>query len=139
LTSRRLHAAAKPGCAVSSRIVGKVPLHLGATLERAEPTGSGIRVTFSQKGEKKSIEADHLIAGTGFKVALSRLRFLDETLRARIRSTEDSPILGRSFESSVPGLFFVGISAANSFGPLLRFAFGANYAAKRLSRHLAAA
>jgi hypothetical protein len=33
----------------------------------------------------------------------------------------------------------VGISAANSFGPLLRFAFGANYAAKRLSRHLAAA
>jgi hypothetical protein len=72
-------------------------------------------------------------------VALSRLAFLDSTLRSRIRSTIDSPILGRSFESSMPGLYFVGITAANSFGPLLRFAFGANYAAKRLSRHLATA
>jgi hypothetical protein len=114
-------------------------LHLGATLESAEPTASGIRVNFSQKGAKKSVEADHLIAGTGFKVALSRLKFMDPALRAQIRCTVDSPILGRRFESSVPGLYFVGISAANSFGPLLRFAFGANYAARRLSRHLAAA
>jgi hypothetical protein len=38
----------------------------------------------------------------------------------------------------VNGLYFVGPVAANSFGPLMRFAFGANYAARRLSRHLAA-
>jgi hypothetical protein len=60
-----------------------------------------------------------------------------ESLRSRIRTAADSPILGRRFDSSVPGLYFVGIAAANSFGPLLRFAFGAEYAAKRLGRHLA--
>jgi hypothetical protein len=133
------HLGPAPCWFTRDAIVDKVPLHLGATLEGAEATGSGIRVTISQNGEKKRIEAEHVIAGTGFKVALSRLAFLDETLRSRIRSTIDSPILGRRFESSVPGLYFVGISAANSFGPLLRFAFGANYAARRLSRHLAAA
>jgi thioredoxin reductase len=133
------HLGPAPCWFTRDAIVGQVPLHLGATLEGAEPTGSGIRVSFSQNGGKKSVEADHLIAGTGFKVALSRLGFLDSALRARIRCTVDSPVLGRRFESSVPGLYFVGISAANSFGPLLRFAFGAHYAARRLSRHLAAA
>jgi hypothetical protein len=38
----------------------------------------------------------------------------------------------------VPGLYFVGAAAANSFGPLLRFAFGAKYAATRVARKLAA-
>jgi thioredoxin reductase len=133
------HLGPAPCWFTREAIVGKVPVHLGATVERAESAGSALRVTIIHQGEKKSIEADHLIAGTGFKVALSRLAFLDSTLRSRIRNTIDSPILGRSFESSVPGLYFVGITAANSFGPLLRFAFGANYAAKRLSRHLAQA
>jgi len=133
------HLGPAPCWFTRDAIVGKVPLHLGATLDRVESAGSGIRVIFSQRGEKKSIEADHLIAGTGFKVALSRLKFIDPSLRSRIRSTEDSPVLGRRFDASVPGLHFVGVSAANSFGPMLRFAFGANYAAKRLSRHLAAA
>ena len=132
------HLGPAPCWFTRDAIVGKVPLHLGATLDRVESAGSGIRVIFSQRGERKSIEADHLIAGTGFKVALSRLEFIGASLRSRIRSIEDSPVLGRRFDSSVPGLHFVGISAANSFGPLLRFAFGANYAAKRLSHHLAA-
>jgi hypothetical protein len=52
-----------------------------------------------------------------FKVALSRLVFFDEPLRSRLQSVEDSPILGRQFNSSVPGLYFIGVAAANSFGP----------------------
>jgi thioredoxin reductase len=48
----------------------------------------------------------------------------------------DTPILDRNFETSVPGLYFIGAAAANSFGPLLRFAYGARYAAARVSRHL---
>ena len=133
------HLGPAPCWFTREAIVGKVPLHLGATLERAEPAGSGIRVTFRQQGASQSIEADHLIAGTGFKVALSRLDFIVPALRARIRCAVDSPILGRRFDSSMPGLYFVGITAANSFGPLLRFAFGARYAANRLAQHLAAA
>jgi thioredoxin reductase len=140
--SLRLRAVARhlgpaPCWFVRDAVVGRVSMHLGATLEGAEPAGTGIRVKFTQCGETKRIEVDHLIAATGFKVALSRLGFIDDTLRSGIRMVADSPILGRRFDSSVPGLYFVGIAAANSFGPLLRFAFGADYAAKRLARHLA--
>jgi cation diffusion facilitator CzcD-associated flavoprotein CzcO len=133
------HLGPAPCWFTRDAIVGRVPLHLGATLERVEAAGSGIRVTFSQEGRQRTIEADHLIAGTGYKVELSRLSFIDPSLRSRIRLVNGAPILGRQFDSSVPGLYFVGIAAANSFGPLLRFAFGANYAARRLTPHLAAA
>jgi hypothetical protein len=36
----------------------------------------------------------------------------------------------------VPGLYFVGIAAANSFGPVMRFAFGADFAARTVTRAL---
>jgi hypothetical protein len=67
------------------------------------------------------------------------LGFINESLPARIDKVDDTPILGRHFESSVPGLYFIGVAAANSFGPLLRFAFGAGFAAKRVARHVATA
>ena len=43
-------------------------------------------------------------------------------------------MLSSSFESSMPGLYFVGVAAANSFGPVMRFAFGAGFAARTLAR-----
>ena len=42
-------------------------------------------------------------------------------------------MLSANFESTVPGLYFVGLSAANVFGPFLRFACGAGFAAGRLA------
>lgn len=79
-----------------------------------------------------------MIAATGYKVDLNRLRFLGPDMRSRLRCADRAPILSRDFESSVPGLYFVGAAAANSFGPMLRFAFGAGFTSRRLSRHLAA-
>jgi hypothetical protein len=53
-----------------------------------------------------------------------------------IRLFERSPVLSPSFESSLPGLFFAGVSAKDSFGPVLRFAFGARFTAERLAARL---
>jgi thioredoxin reductase len=140
--SLRLRAVARhlgpaPCWFIRDAVVGRMPMHLGATLLDAQLTNNRIHVSFKQGEERHSIDADHLIAATGYKVAISRLEFLRESLIRRIRCTADTPILRRSFESSVPGLYFVGVAAANSFGPLFRFAFGADYVAKRLGRHLA--
>ena len=142
--SLRLRAVARhlgpaPCWFVREAVERQVPMHLGASLESVEPGCRGVRVIFTQRGERKKLEADHLIAATGFKVELSRLKFLDESLLSRIRSVAGSPILGRRFNSSIQGLYFVGVAAANSFGPLLRFAFGADYAARRLGQHLSTA
>ena len=43
------------------------------------------------------------------------------------------PRLSRSFESSVPGMFFVGLPAAGTFGPVMRFVCGAGFAARQVS------
>jgi hypothetical protein len=47
------------------------------------------------------------------------------------------PELSGHFESSVRGLYFIGVSSSLSFGPMMRFAYGSAYTAKRLQRHLA--
>jgi len=56
--------------------------------------------------------------------------------RASGYSEAGTPTLSRWFESTLPGLFFVGPSAANAFGPLLRFARGAEFAVQALARRL---
>jgi hypothetical protein len=56
----------------------------------------------------------------------------------RIETVEKTPVLSSSFESSIRGLYFVG-AAANSFGPVQRFAFGARFSARRVTRSLAKA
>jgi hypothetical protein len=77
-----------------------------------------------------------VIAATGFRVAMRRLPFLDARLRDGLRCVEDAPVLNRNFEASVPGLYFVGLASANSFGPLVRFAYGAGFTARHLSSSL---
>jgi hypothetical protein len=67
---------------------------------------------------------------------LSRLTLLGPSLRKDLADYRGTPILTRHFESSVPGLYFIGLTAAASFGPLMRFTFGARYAARRLTRAL---
>jgi len=75
-----------------------------------------------------------VIAATGYRVSLDRLAFLSSGVRSKLRAVNDTPVLSSAFESSVPGLYFIGIAAANSFGPVMRFAFGAGFAARRITQ-----
>jgi thioredoxin reductase len=135
----RDHLGPAPGWFIRDRVAGKVPMHLGATVERARVDGSVVRLHLTEQGGKCSeLLADHLIAATGYKVSLSKLSFLAEPVRQQIRSVEDTPVLSRSFETSVRGLYMVGVASANSFGPLMRFAYGAGFTARRLAKHLSA-
>jgi len=123
---------------VKQQVVGKVPLHVGLNITEAKVQSGRVNLrVVDTSGTESTLEAEHVIAATGYKVDLNRLAFIDSDLQSVIESVEHSPVLSSNFESSVPGLYFVGISAANTFGPLLRFAFGAHFAARRLSRHLA--
>ena len=134
----RRHLGPAPTWFTKEQVVGKVPFHLGVNIASAKEHNGRVTVELAgENGARKSIEADHLISATGYRVDLRKLKFLNNDLRLAIRSVENTPILSSNFESSVPGLYFVGASAANSFGPLLRFAFGSAFAARRLSRHLA--
>lgn len=127
-----------PGWFVRDRIAGKVPFHLGVEITSAKAVDGKVRLELKDlNGGIEVIEVDHVIAAIGYFVDVDRMNFLSPELRQRIRRTESAPKLSANFESSVPGLYFVGLPAANSFGPLLRFACGSDFAACRLSKHFA--
>ena len=125
-----------PGYFMRDRVIGKVTIYLEHELMEARSHANGVVLIFSSNGEEREFYADHVICGTGYKPQLSRLPFLDEELLSQIKAVEGTPVLSGNFESSVPGLYFVGAIAANTFGPVLRFACGAEFAAPRLARHL---
>ncbi|MFF7642069.1 FAD-dependent oxidoreductase [Streptomyces canus] len=83
--------------------------------------------------------ADHVIAATGYRVDLAAMDFLGHELRADLAVSRGTPRLGAGFVSSVPGLYFTGLPAAASYGPVMRFVCGTEFASPRLARHLAAA
>ena len=117
------------------RVVGQVPIldqHavLSATLDGNEV----LLRTSCEDGQHGTLRFDHVIAATGYRVDLARLGFLGPELRQQIRLTGGFPHLSGSFESSVPGMYFVGLPAAATFGPLMRFVCGAQLAANRVSR-----
>lgn len=119
------------------QVAGKVPFHLGVEIVSAEAEKGRVALHLAGPDGKQSIvNVDHVIAATGYKVDLEKLQFLNQNLRQRIRTTDLAPALSASFESSVPGLHFVGISSANTFGPLMRFAFGADYTARYIAKRL---
>jgi hypothetical protein len=123
------------GWFVKDKVMGRVPLLLGYTAERAEIANGKIRVNLRGiDGSEREILAEHIIAATGYKVDINRLAFLSSEIRSKLKTLNRTPVLSSTFESSVPGLYFVGIAAANSFGPVMRFAFGAGFAAERLTQ-----
>jgi FAD-dependent urate hydroxylase len=121
-----------------ARIEGQVPVLAGHVVASASAEGRGLRLRLAaEDGAEQELEVDHAIAATGYRVRLDALPFLDSVIRRELRTVSGAPALSPSFESSVPGLYFVGMAAANSFGPVMRFVCGTGFAARRLSRRLA--
>lgn len=134
------HLPAAPGWTLQPQVDGIVPTIAGALIARADAVGGRVRLELDLPGGgKRIVTADHVIAGTGYKVDTRRLPFFGPDVLERLDCVNNTPRLSRWFESSVPGLHIVGTAAANSFGPMMRFAYGAGFVSRRLSGHLARA
>jgi thioredoxin reductase len=133
----RKHLGPAAGWTVKEKIVGHVPFHLSLNLDHAEVSGDNVHLHLQdQDGRQKTITAEHVIAATGYRVDLHRLAFLRPAMLQGIQSAQNAPVLSSHFESSIPGLYFVGAASANTFGPLARFAYGAGFTSRRLAAHL---
>jgi FAD-dependent urate hydroxylase len=134
------HLPAEGAWWLRDRVENRVPIQLGVTVvEACEAAGRvtlGLRV--ARDGSKRQIVVDHVIAGSGYDIDVERLKFLDPQLRCAIERQERAPKLNGSFETSVPGLYFIGPASAMSFGPLFRFVVGAEYTVRVVAAHLAA-
>ena len=121
-----------------SRVENCIPTIFGSTLVGAARSGDKVAVTVRQDGQDKELVADRVIAATGFRIDLDRIDYLDPTLVAAIEREGRAPRLDRHYQTSVPGLHVVGAASAPTFGPVMRFMFGAKHAAPTLARSLRA-
>ncbi|WP_263350849.1 NAD(P)-binding domain-containing protein [Acidicapsa acidisoli] len=131
------HLGPAPGWFSRDGFEGHVKANLECHLQEVSEAGSKVRVKYlDPSGATQEIFVDHVIAGTGFQPFLSSLKFLDEKLSAKVRTARSMADMDSNFQSSVEGLYMTGLASAYNFGPMCRFACGARFTAKRLSRHL---
>lgn len=108
-----------------------VRMRPGRTVANARPEGNQIAL---QLDDGSCSRVDHALLATGYRIDIAKLGVLAPSLLQRITRIAGSPRLSAQFESSVPGLHFVGSSAVHSLGPLMRFIAGAGYAARCVTR-----
>jgi FAD-dependent urate hydroxylase len=118
------------------RIEGRLDVLTGHRIREASAQGSGVRLALD--GPSASlVEADHVIAGTGFRIDLERLPFLPQSLRSAVKTLNRHPVVSRSGQTSVPGLYFTGAPTVLSIGPSARFIAGTHTLAAILARSVA--
>lgn len=117
-----------------------VPLLLGYELQDANVSDGRVQLQLAAADDtKRQLLVDHVIAATGYKPDVRRLPFLSLEILNQLQLVGQTPRLSAHFESSVPGLYFVGAISATSFGPAMRFVMGAGFTSQRISTHLARA
>jgi thioredoxin reductase len=121
---------------LKDRVDGIVDVLTGHRIREATAHGSGVRLVLD--GPRQSlVEADHVISGTGFRIDLARLPFLSEPLRQAVKSLNGHPLVSRTGETSVPGLYFAGAPTVLSIGPSSRFIAGTHTLSALLARSVA--
>lgn len=108
---------------LKDRVDGVIDVLTGHGVKEAVAEGSGVRLILDGPGQSQ-VDADYVIAGTGFRVDLKRLPFLPEHLQSAIKSLNGHPLVSRSGETSVAGLYFAGAPTVISIGPSARFIAG---------------
>ena len=123
---------------IREEIDGKISVLPGSNIVSAREISSGAELEIATAGGSHGLKVvDHVIAGTGYRVDVARLKYLDADILAKLKLTKKAPRLSPNFESSVPRLYFVGMAAAYEFGPLLRFVCGADFTARRVANAVA--
>jgi len=124
LTRRVLRAGGSPW--LREEVEAGAQIREGVSVRRATRSGEAIELELSDGSRR---HADHVLLGTGFAFDRGRLDFLAPDLRQRIELEGGWPRLDRTFQSSIPKLYFVGFAAEARFGPAARFVRGSQYAA----------
>ena len=117
------------------RVENVIEIRTSLSVQSATREGDKVALTCRPAhGATQRIVVDHVLAATGYRVDVDSIAFLDRDLRERVERFHGFPELDATFGSTVPGLFFAGLSSAGKFGPLMRFVCGTHFAAPRLAR-----
>jgi FAD-dependent urate hydroxylase len=118
------------------RVEDRIEILLNCKVRQAKAEHGRVCMEIQGPDGTKTVWTDHVIAATGYKVDLDRLDYLSPGLKQSIAREGGAPVLDSQFETSVPDLFIVGIASAPTFGPVMRFMFGAKHVAPVLTQRL---
>lgn len=119
------------------RVDRRIEILLGCHTQAASLADGRVRLSIASSEGAQEIVTDHVICATGYRVNIERLAYLDAGLLSGIRREAGAvPLLSSTYETSVPGLFIVGITSSPVFGPIMRFMYGAKHVAPVLARRL---
>jgi len=113
--------------------LANVKVTTGRTVQSAEVVRDQVSLQLDDGSERK---VDHVLLGTGYRVNISDYGFLGDELQTEVRQLDGYPQVGSGLTSSVPGLHFIGATAARSFGPLLYFVAGTEFASQEVAAHI---
>jgi hypothetical protein len=110
-----------------------IKLTLGRVVQSAATSGQMVTLKLDDGSQR---QVDHVLLGTGYDVDVSRYDFLSSAIAEGLDKLDGYPRLKSGFCSSVPGLHFIGATAARSFGPLLYFVAGTKFASGELTSYV---
>ena len=110
-----------------------LPINSGRHVVQASRSNGHLRL---QLDDGATRDVDHVLLATGYRVDIRRYAFLGREIQDGLRCVEGYPMLDGGFQSTVPGLYFLGATASQSFGPLVRFVAGTDFAARSVARSL---
>jgi cation diffusion facilitator CzcD-associated flavoprotein CzcO len=110
-----------------------IPITLRRQVASAAMSGDRLHLRLDDGGTR---DVDHVVLGTGYKIGVSRYPFLPSELSTQLDQENGFVKVNEGFESSVPGLHFLGAPSAWRFGPLMFFVCGTDFAARRLAQYI---
>jgi hypothetical protein len=111
----------------------KVKVSTGRMVTDARAVGDEVRMKLDDGSERS---AHHVLMGTGYSVDIGKYEFMSPELLKGVQLFDGYPVLTSGFCSSVPGLHFIGATASRSFGPLLYFVTGTEFASRQLTSYI---
>lgn len=112
------------------RVLDQFPVHQAQAVQEMKETDGHVEVALTNG---TTLQADHVLLGTGYRVDVHKLPMLDQSVLSNIQTYKGAPVLNNQFESSIAGMYFVGFSSLSSCGPLYRFVVGTKAAARRVA------
>ena len=113
--------------------LASVKITTGRYVQEARSVGDEVELKLDDGSQRR---VDHVLLGTGYQVDISRYEFLSKRLVSDVRQLDGYPAVDKGFCSSVPGLHFIGATAARSFGPLLYFVTGTEFTSQQLTTRM---
>jgi thioredoxin reductase len=107
-----------------------VKISTGRTVVLANEVDGEVRLLLDDDTERR---VDHVLMATGYRVNIAKYRFLAPELVREVRQLDGYPDVTAGFATSVPGLHFIGATAARKFGPLMYFVTGTEFASRELA------